>query len=199
MTSVTPVRTPKKRRLLSKRRVRVIVPVVAAVITATGTFFAGRASTTSSLVSAAAAQQSPSVAISNLSDGDHIPMVLTVRGTVSNLRPDEAVFVYNETVSDGTPSGTFYPGLGPCPVGAHGVWVCSVYVGSPKNYGYQFYVWAAVVTSAQAYTDNQHATETGLSSIGYVGDLAPPYIGGSPSIYKVLVVRCLKDEACAAA
>jgi hypothetical protein len=194
VTSGTSEEPSKRRQFLTDNRTALIVAAIGSVASVvTGFVVSSHSSSSASIPTVRAA---PSVNITSPTDGANIPMALSIQGTVKNLRPNEDVVVYNEPVSDGKPSGTFYPGLGPCPVHSDGSWTCSVHVGSPANYGNQFYVWAAVVTSAQAYSDNEHATEKALSTIGFLGDDAPPHIGGAQAIFHRLVIRCLRDEPC---
>ncbi len=107
------VEETKQGSFLTDHRVPVIVAVIGLVGSLLGTFYGGRVTAGAGPASIAASKPPASVSIENPSDGAHIQMALTITGKVSNLRPNESVVVYNETASAGTPSGTFYPGLGP--------------------------------------------------------------------------------------
>jgi hypothetical protein len=138
----------------------------------------------------------PVITINTPANGRHIPLAVTVSGTVTNLRPDQMVFIYDEPAPNGTGTGIFFPLLGPCPVGQDGIWTCTDYVGNAGDFGNEFYVWAALVTSSEAYTDNQRAVQGGGSAVGYAGDAAPPSTGGAQAVAKRLVIRCLQHEQC---
>lgn len=186
---------PAKSRWLDGPRAQVIGPIVAAAIGAGATLLAIYLVTPHSSLGAVGAP--PSISIGSPRDGTHIPGRLTVTGRVKNLRPNQVVEVYNETAPGGAGSGIFYPALAPCPVSSAGAWHCTVYVGRPGNYGDEFLIWAAIVTSTQAYEDNGHSTQTtGPTSIGYAGDKAPPHTAGPRAVTKVLVIRCGKQQAC---
>ena len=185
----------KKRGLLTKA----IVPVLCAMITAAATYFAARG-TAPSAASAQPVQPVPSISITGPTDGAHVPMVLTAQGVVRNLRPNQVVMVYIEPFTDdasNAPSGNFYSALGPCPVTSNGSWSCPLEVGGPNSFGDQSYVWAAIVSSAQAYAADQQTTED-LAAFGYPGDPAPPSTGGAQSASRRLVIRCQQHEVCVA-
>jgi hypothetical protein len=175
-SSGSPNTNPKKRGLLTK----IIVPVLCAVIPAAATYFAAR-TTAPSTASAKPAQPAPSISITGPADGAHVPMDVTAQGTVENLRPNQVVMVYIEPFTDdasNAPSGNFYSALGPCPVTSNGSWSCTLEVGGPHSFGDQSYIWAAIVSSAQAYAGDQQTSEN-LKPFGYAGDPAPPSIGGA--------------------
>jgi hypothetical protein len=64
--------------------------------------------------------------------------------------------------------------------------------GVPQGHSYH----CSIVTSSQAYIDNEHATQDFSTSIGYLGDLAPPHTGGTQAVAHLLVIRCAKQQKC---
>jgi hypothetical protein len=111
------------------------------------------------------------------------------------------VWVFVEFVlPNGTPSGNFYPVLGPCPIEKDGTWTCTgVKVGKAGDYGKQFQIWAAIVTDGQAYTYAGLAVSPlGRDSFRPAGEDAPPHVTGAPGATDNLVIRCDGGQSCPA-
>jgi hypothetical protein len=99
----------------------------------------------------------PSVTITSpQKQGAYIGPHIIVTGTVAHLRPDQVVAVFIQPYEkSGTPTSTFWPALGPAALSPQGTWSCQITVGPTTGaIGREFAIWAVIVTSAEAYTNN---------------------------------------------
>ena len=146
-----------------------------------------------------AAPPPPSVTLEQPAGERRVPATLIASGSAERLRPGQLVWVYIQVAGGGLFATRFYVAYGPCPVGPGGFWRCPIQVGRKDgNYGAKFRVWAAVVSSSQAYLNSAREALPAGRNFVYDRTKVPPHAPGLPGVTDHLVTRCYRHGRCPA-